>query len=163
MKRMKPYKEIIWDIVKSENRVMNPVKTEYGDISASTTDGKVYYFALGKDNTLLFMLDGGVSESYLDVEQRESLMNTFSEAFRNAHLYFAPLVDRESGKIVFVVSVFVEYRWAGLKEFRRCLGDMCAKIEQCNEWAKSHLLNLSQRQVNIDFEATHNLLVDNNY
>lgn len=163
MKRLKPYKDIIWKIVKADSRVIEPARTDDGDMVARTADGKNYYFALGKDNTLLFMLDGGVSESYLDAEQRESLMNTFSEAFRNAHLYFVPLVDSESGKIVFTVAIFIEYRWMGLREFRRCLGSMCAKIEQCNKWLKSHLSALLQRTVDVDFEATHNLLVENNY
>ena len=130
MKQLRPYKDIIWGIVKADSRVIEPARTDDGNMAARTADGKDYYFALGKDNTLLFMLDGGVSENYLDAEQREQLMKAFSEEFRNAHLYFAPLVDSESGKVVFVVSVFVEYRWAGLKEFKRCLGDMCAKIER---------------------------------
>ena len=163
MKQLRPYKDIIWGIVKADSRVIEPARTDDGNMAARTADGKDYYFALGKDNTLLFMLDGGVSENYLDAEQREQLMKAFSEEFRNAHLYFAPLVDSESGKVVFVVSVFVEYRWAGLKEFKRCLGDMCAKIERCNEWLKSHLPALSQRTVDVDFETTHNLLVENNY
>lgn len=163
MKRLKPYKDIIWEIVKSESWVIDPIRKDDGSVVACTADGKDYYFALGKDNTLLFMLDGGVSENYLDAEQRESLMNTFSEEFRNAHLYFAPLVDSESGKIVFMVVIFIEYRWMGLREFRRCLGSMYAKVEQCNEWLKSHLSALSQRTVDVDFEATHNLLVENNY
>lgn len=163
MKRLKPYKDIIWENVKADSRVIEPARTDDGDMVARTADGKDYYFALGKNNTLLFMLDGGVSESYLDAEQRESLMNTFSEEFRNAHLYFAPLVDSESGKIVFTVAIFIECRWMGLREFRRCLGSMCAKIEQCNEWLTPHLPALSQRTVDVDFEATHNLLIENNY
>ena len=163
MKRLKPYGGIIWEIVKADSRVIEPARTDDGDMVARTSDGKNYYFALGKDNTLLFMLDGGVSENYLDAEQREQVVQIFSEAFRNAHLYFAPLVDSESGKIVFTVAIFIEYRWMGLREFRRCLGSMYAKIEQCNEWLKSHLPALSQRTIDVDFKATHNLLVENNY
>ena len=74
MKQLKPYKELIWEIVKANDKILNARKLDrwYScikckpifDIEATTASGERYVFTLWNDNTLLYSIDG-VTEMHL--------------------------------------------------------------------------------------------------
>ena len=171
MKQLKPYKEIIWDIVKANNKILNVCRLDcwYSctkrkpifDIEARTASGERYVFTLWNDNTLLYSIDG-VTEMALTAKQRKQLQAEFSREFDSANLYLGAMIE-DDNKIVYCVSAFIHYRWMGLREFSRCAGDMSATMDRCAKWLKQHLPDFVQRKININFPATHNLLVEDNY
>ena len=170
MRQRKPYKKIIWEIIKADDKIFNARKPEeleitesntVCDIEATTASGERYVFTLWNDNTLLYSIDG-VTEMHLTAEQRKQLQAEFSREFDSANLHLGAMIENDN-KIVYCVSAFIHYRWMGLREFRRCAGDMSATMDKCAKWLKQHLPDFVQRKININFPATHNLLVENNY
>ena len=173
MKQHKPYKEIIWEIVSANDGIRHPEQNQYGGISVVTQAGDRYNFELCDENTLLYSLYAGVCDaSSINPERRAQIMKLFSQEFgsakshygdfSNARLHLGPLVDSNTGKSVLNVMAFIEYRWMGLKEFRRRVGDMCAKMDRCSEWLHSNFADLTLREVNIDLAATQTLLAEEN-
>ena len=171
MKQLKSYKEIVWDIVKANDKILNARRLDcwYSctkrkpifDIEARTASGERYVFTLRNDNTLLYSIDV-VTEMHLTAEQRKQLQAEFSREFVSANLHLGAMIENDD-KIVYCVSAFIHYRWMGLREFSRCAGDMSATMEKCVEWLKQHLPDFVQRKININVPATHNLLVEDNY
>lgn len=171
MRQLKPYKELIWDIVKANNKILNVRRLDcwYSctkrkpifDIEATTASGERYVFTLWNDNTLLYSIDG-VTEMAITAEQRTQLQDEFSREFDSANLHLGAMIENDN-KIVYCVSAFIHYRWMGLREFRRCAGDMSATMDKCAEWLKLHFPDCVQRGINVNFPATHNLLAENNY
>ncbi|MBR2030952.1 MAG: hypothetical protein IKA04_01925 [Alistipes sp.] len=171
MKQLKPYKELVWDIVKANDKILNARRLDcwYSctkrkpifDIEATTVSGERYVLTLWNDNTLLYSLDG-VTEMTLTAEQRTQLQDGFGREFDSANLHLGAMMEFD-GRVVYCVSAFIHYRWMGLREFRRCAGDMSATMEKCAKWLKQHLPDFVQRKININFPATHNLLVENHH
>ena len=171
MKQLKPYKELIWEIVKANDKILNARRLDrwYSctkrkpifDIEATTASGERYVFTLRNDNTLLYSIDG-VTEMAITAEQRTQLQDEFSREFDSANLHLGAMIENDN-EIVYRVSAFIHYRWMGLREFRRCAGDMSATMEKCAEWLKLHFPDCVQRGININFPATHNLLVENHH
>lgn len=169
MKQLKPYKELVWDIVKANDKILNARRLDcwYSctkrkpifDIEATTASGDRYVLTLWNNNTLLYSIDG-VTEMALTAEQRTQLQDEFSREFDSANLHFGAMIENDN-KIVYCVSAFIHYRWMGLREFRRCAGDMSATMDRCAKRLKQHLPDFVQRKININFSATHNLLVEN--
>ena len=118
MKQLKPYKEIIWDIVKANNKILNVRRLDcwYSctkrkpifDIEARTASGERYVFTLWNDNTLLYSIDG-VTEMHLTAEQRKQLQAEFSREFDSANLHLGAMIENDN-KIVYCVSAFLHYR-----------------------------------------------------
>lgn len=167
MKPLKPYKERIWEVVKANDNILNASKVNCAkrnpvcDIEATTANGERYGFALWNDNTLLYSIDGA-TEMHLTAEQRERLQEEFCREFDSANLHLGAMIEADA-KMVFSISAFLHYRWMGLREFRRCAGRMSATMDRCAEWLKQHIPDFVQRKIDIDFAATHTLLVENNY
>ena len=171
MKQLKPYKELIWEIVKANDKILNARRLDrwYSctkrkpifDIEARTASRERYEFILWNDNTLVYSLNG-VTEMALTAEQRTQLQDEFSREFDSANLHLGAMIENDN-KIVYCVSAFIHYRWMGLREFRRCAGDMSATMDRCAKWLKQYLPDFVQRKININFPATHNLLVEDNY
>lgn len=171
MKQLKPYKELVWDIVKANDKILNARRLDcwYSctkrkpifDIEATTVSGDRYVLTLWNDNTLLYSIDG-VTEMTLTAELRPQLQAEFSREFDSANLHLGAMMEFD-GRVVYCVSAFLHYRWMGLREFSRCAGDMSAMMDRCAKWLKQHLPDFVQRKININFPATHNLLVENNH
>lgn len=146
MKQQKTYKELIWEIVKANDKILNARRLDrwYScikckpifDIEATTASREKYEFILWNDNTLVYSLDG-VTEMALTAEQRTQLQDEFSREFDSANLHLGAMMDFD-GRVVYCVSAFLHYRWMGLREFSRCAGNMSATMDRCAEWLKEH-------------------------
>jgi len=99
---------------------------------------------------------------HLTAEQRKQLQAEFSREFDSANLHLGAMIENDN-KIVYCVSAFIHYRWMGLREFRRCAGDMSATMDRCIEWLKQRFSDFVQKGLDINFAETHNLLVEGNY
>ena len=170
MKQTKPYEERIWEVVAMNKNIINARKYENCrflirpskcDMVADVISGEKYNITLWKDNTLSYYLCG-ITEVCLNKEQRKQYQEEFSLDFKSAYLPLGEIMEN-NGKIVLCVSAYFNYRWMGLREFSRCAGDMSTTMDKCAVWLKLKFPDLVQRNLDINFAETHNLLVERNY
>ena len=158
MKRRKNYSEIILEIVREADSVCSAYYNSRGGMTVISCTGVEFNSELYDGSVMLHSIHG-VTRMESTIEEIQQAQEAIAAVDDQAVLYANPIVERD-GRVVRSLMVTLSCRWMGLKEFKRTVDGLCAKMAQCDEVLKSHFADVVYRKIDVDAKATHKLLMN---